>query len=392
MKWAQVVVRGPNSANSVRKASQRMCLGCICNPCALRQSESRPVCVEDPFRRGPLLHKVRPYAVMVGGLCCVFLAWRVADRVDRERYRLSLSVTQRNYEEWYPNLEPLAEGKILGGNCGTPQLRVESLGDGKVTVFDHGSCNTVEHVKTVFVTGNSHVVAYEPLLSRLARLEPYNVRLFYNGCPVLKLTVSMANQSLRCQRFYESVLADIESRLRPGDVVFLPSLRLPRFGDQWAAFSEVTARDEIFWKQAIDAREAALVEADSVLERLVRRGGIVIFEAPKPIFRAPAFRCSDWFNRGNPLCVSGLKVSRDYMLQYREPILEAMNRLSQRHERVYVWDPFNTLCLTKTCEAVVNGSPLFLDGDHLSAHGNRVLYPEFVDFLKSYTDVERPVS
>jgi hypothetical protein len=85
-------------------------------------------------------------------------------------------------------------------------------------------------------------------------------------------------------------------------------------------------------------------------------------EAPKPIFRAPAFRCSDWFNRRNPICVSGLTVSRDYLLQFREPVLDAMNR----------------------------GSPLFLDRDHLSAYGNRVLYPEFVEFLRSHSDVERP--
>ena len=345
------------------------------------------VWVENPFRRGPLLHKVRPYLVIAGGLCCVFAARHAAHVVDRERGRLSLSVTQKNWQEWYPNRELLPGAKILEGNCRTPQVRLESIGDDTVTVFDHGNCNTAERVKTVFVAGDSHAVAYDTMLSRLARLEPFNVRLYYKGCALLSLAEPMANDP-DCQRFNESVLVDIESRLRPEDVVFLPSLRLPRFGDQWAAFSEATARDEIFGKQARDAREAALDEADRVLTRLVRHGSVVIFEAPTPIFRAPAFRCSDWFNRRNPICVSGLKMSRDYLLEYREPVLEAMTRLSRRHERVYVWDPFNTLCPTMMCEAVVNGSPLFLDGDHLSAHGNRVLYPEFVEFLRSHSDVK----
>src|SRR5208283_5990730 len=116
------------------------------------------------------------------------------------------------------------------------------------TVFDHGNCNRAEHVKTVFVTGNSHALAYDLLLSRLARLEPFNVRVFYNGCTLLNLAAPMANDFPHCRRFYERVLVDIESRLRPGDVVFLPSLRIPRFGDQWAAFSEAKARDEIFGK------------------------------------------------------------------------------------------------------------------------------------------------
>jgi peptidoglycan/LPS O-acetylase OafA/YrhL len=345
------------------------------------------VWVENPFRRGALFKKMRPYAVIAGGLCCVFLAWRAAGLLDHEHGRLRLSVTQKNWEEWYPEREPLAEGISLASNCRQPELRLETLGDTTVTVLDHGNCNP-ERVRTVFVAGNSHALAYDPLLSRLVRLEPFSVRVYYNGCELLQLEEPMANGSERCRKFYENVLGDIASRLRPGDFVFLPSLRLPRLCDQWARFSEAAAHDKLFGRQAIDSRQAALAEADLVLETLVRHGALVIFEAPKPIFRAPAFRCSDWFNRRNPICAGGLTMSRDYLLQYRKPILDAMHTLSQRHEHVYVWDPFDALCPTMTCEAVVNGSPLFLDGDHLSAHGNRVLYPEFVKVLKEHSDAQ----
>jgi lysophospholipase L1-like esterase len=34
----------------------------------------------------------------------------------------------------------------------------------------------------------------------------------------------------------------------------------------------------------------------------------------------------------------------------------------------------------------VNGKPLFFDGDHLSAKGNRMLYPDFVAFLKAHLE------
>ena len=44
-----------------------------------------------------------------------------------------------------------------------------------VTVFDHGSCTTTGHVKAVAVAGPSHALAYAAMISRLTRLEPFNV-------------------------------------------------------------------------------------------------------------------------------------------------------------------------------------------------------------------------
>ena len=343
------------------------------------------VCVENPIRRGPLLHKAPPSLVVAGGLCCVFLFWHAAQRVDERRDTLSLSVTQKNYRDWYPSREPMPVAH-LSDKCQGPTFREGFLGDAAVRVWNHGDCNPSVRVKNIFVTGNSHVVAYEPLLSRLARFEPFNVQVFYHhGCTFLALTVPMAKANDNCKNFYKAVLADITSRLHPGDIVFLPSLRLPRFGDQWAAFSEADALNQVFGQQATEARQSALEEADKVVDMLVGHGAVVIFEAPKPIFRAPAFRCSDWFNRRNPLCSSGLTISRDYLLRMRKPVLDSMDRLSRQHDHVYVWDPLDTLCPTATCEAVVNGMPLFVDSDHLSAQGNRVLYSDFVEFLRSHS-------
>jgi hypothetical protein len=138
----------------------------------------------------------------------------------------------------------------------------------------------------------------------------------------------------------------------------------------------------------MESRRAALKEADRVLDLLVSKGATVIFEGPKPIFRAAAFRCSDWFNRFNSFCVGGLELSRDFLLHYRKPMLDTMDQLRKRHQNVLVWDPFDALCPDAVCEAVVDGVPLFLDADHLSARGNRVLYPDFISFLRSHGLIE----
>jgi hypothetical protein len=341
------------------------------------------VWIENPFRRGTLFRNAYPPLVILGGVSCVLLSWGAGRLLNRESGRLSLSVTQKHSRDWYPTAELPATGNHAR-KCGAATSWIESVGNVNVTVFDHGECNASGDVRNLFVTGNSHVDAYETLFSMLTSREPFNVRAFnFNGCALLYLARPTSSDSEFCKSFYKNVFADIESRLRPGDIVFLPSLRLPRLGDQWAAFSEPDALDELFGQQALIARQAAVEEADNVLDRLVRDGAVIIFEAPKPIFRAPAFRCADWFNVKNPICKPGLTISRDYLLHYRTPVLDAMISLSRRHEHVYVWDPFETLCPTATCAALVNGLPLFLDGDHLSANGNRVLYPNFLGFLRS---------
>lgn len=77
-------------------------------------------------------------------------------------------------------------------------------------------------------------------------------------------------------------------------------------------------------------------------------------------------------------------MPRDYLLEYRKPVLDEMTALSQRHRNVVIWDPFSTLCPGSTCEVVANGRPLFFDADHLSAYGSRFLYPDFATFLGSH--------
>lgn len=334
--------------------------------------------VENPFRRGPLLRRVAPLVVIAGGFCCAYVSYSVDRALFRAHRHLSLSVT-RDYHTWYPSSSPSSPDDERPKKC------VSSASPAS----DHsgGECDITGSARQIFVSGNSHALSYETMLFMLEQRTPFNVTSYrLSSCTLLSLDIPMADDSARCRAFYESVIADIELRLHPGDIVFLPSLRLPRLATEWALLSEADALEKLNGGQARQSRQRAVDEANNVLDRLVRRGAIVILEAPKPIFRAPPFRCSDWFNRHNPVCEPGLTMSRDYLLAYRKPVLDAMTTLSQQHENVFVWDPFDSLCPKATCEAVVDGTPLFFDADHLSGHGNLVLYPDFVAFLKVHLD------
>jgi hypothetical protein len=109
---------------------------------------------------------------------------------------------------------------------------------------------------------------------------------------------------------------------------------------------------------------------------------MVVFAAPLPIFRAPAFRCAHTYNSTNPICKDGTENSRDELESLRSPVIEAFKTVENAVTGVQTWDPFSIVCPSRTCSAFnQDGRPLFFDADHLSGYGNRLLAPSFAAFV-----------
>jgi hypothetical protein len=261
-----------------------------------------------------------------------------------------------------------------------------AIGGGRVVEFRRAGCGDSPTLREtpvrLFVSGNSHALAYDDMFNQLAATEDFVVdEYFKDGCGIFSLTATLEKSAAGCNAFFLATLNDIQTRAKSGDVLFLPSLRLKRLADQWGLDGARSNSKATLVESDAEHEQAAREEAARLLQPLLARGVSVIFEAPKPVFRAPSFRCSDWFNRNNPACKPGLEISREYMLNYRRPVLDAMLALAKQ-PGVYVWDPFDLLCPDATCKAVVDGQPLFLDGDHVTEHANHVLYPNFLAFLR----------
>jgi hypothetical protein len=176
--------------------------------------------------------------------------------------------------------------------------------------------------------------------------------------------------------FHAAVLDDLRNRLRPGDVVFMPGLRLTRFVGQFGAVDFPGGRpgDAVWPEVRADVR--------GKLSNLSRTGARFIFEAPKPIFRVPAFRCADWFNRTNPDCNAGFAIAKPELERLRLPVRSAMADLAAEIPALSVWDPFPVLCPSDPCRALDDrGRPQVFDGDHLSGHGNDILYASLRDAI-----------
>lgn len=337
--------------------------------------------VERPARYLRATTDRRRLVVVAAAIFAVLAVGKLAGQLAMRQASLSLSVTAKQPGLWHPE-EWVPTRSADAGLCRVVSESRSMKGGGRVAIYKPAGCVGETSAATLFVTGNSHALAYITMLSKLASTGKYKVEVYNRtGCGFLSLSAPVAGEAADCQRFYQEIKADILRGGRAGDVLFLPSLRLPRFGDQWASFPEAEARQKVFGGEATRLRDAAVEEAPPILKPLLDAGINVILEAPKPIFRAPAYRCADWFNKNNPICAPGLTVRRDELLEYRRPMLEAMKKLAHADGRIAIWDPFDTLCPEKECQSIMGTVPVFFDGDHVSGAANEMLYPGFASFL-----------
>ena len=229
--------------------------------------------------------------------------------------------------------------------------------------------------RNLFVAGDSHAAAYRNMVSIAARQFDLNLHMDERGgCSIVNLLRASSDQ---CAPYLERVLSGIERDARPGDIVLLASLRMPELRDVDFSGGEEAAFATLRSERSAADEAAAEREADAVLARLEPLKVQVIIDAPLPVFRSAAYRCSDAFNRMNPACAGGLSVPRAQMEALRAPQMALLQRLAARYPAVHIWDPMPLLCTAHRCTAMDGEQPLFFDQDHLSGHGNRVLLPDF---------------
>ncbi|MCX6937527.1 MAG: acyltransferase family protein [Verrucomicrobia bacterium] len=306
--------------------------------------------IEQPIRRHKGIGKLPKGRVVLAGGVALALASLAILMVVKNNRQLSLSVVDRNFNDWY------------GTGSGLEVSQRTELGRGR----------------KIFVLGDSHAGAYEKMLHKLASEQSAEVTVLTKGGQ------SYANLLRPSDSYRASGVINIEGHLkkvvelaRSGDIVFLASLRVNRLCDQWEIFPMERVREEQYSPAAIEDRALALNEARGLISILQKLNVTIIIDAPKPVIRSIPYRCSDWFNRNNPIGREGFEIDRDILLEHRSPTMKSLDVLKTEFPGVIVWDPFPVLCPGPTFSAFDGDKPLLFDGDHLSGHGNRMLYPSF---------------
>ena len=338
------------------------------------------IAVEQPIRRGQWVRAQPNWKVMASAFASVTLSWAIAHYAFASQGQLSASVVMRNSGDWYPMAPP----RKARASCDL-EWRPTQIDQALLLTLQR-PCGTPARAQRMFVIGDSHAAAYVPMLTMLAQQESIDIRVYlHSGCTYANMLVPTTPM---CRPFVSSASESVLSDAQPGDIVFLASLRMPRMGDQYtqvaASIHDVIASQAA--PDAVKARSEAYDETAALVAQFAAKQLTIIFDAPKPVFSAAAFRCADWFDRHNPMCQTGLVISRSDLLVLRRPIMDSLTRLSAQYSSVAIWDPFPVLCDTAICRAITESGPLFFDGDHLSNLGNRVLYPSFASFVRQISD------
>jgi peptidoglycan/LPS O-acetylase OafA/YrhL len=327
--------------------------------------------VERPFRRARLLRAPRlaiPGIALFAGFC-VGASLLVYGNVGT----ISRSMVMQHRSDWYPRAD-LATQRADG--CGVEITEKTNAGL-PVVVMAPKSCAEQRPGFTLFVVGDSQADAYAAMLSAYASDTRTRIVTYASlGCP----TIEFVQVVEVCKFQTTRVLAEVRREAKPGDIVFTSSLTIPRLREQWSA-EHFAIADSVARQSARGVRREAIGQAQEFLGDILNAGVQVVFELPKPIFSTPLFRCSDWFNRANPVCRDGQEVRRDMLEQYRLPVMQTAQIIQEKFRGFHLWDPFTVLCPDASCRMTRDGKPLYFDGDHLSGYGNRVLLPSFTAMI-----------
>jgi len=341
--------------------------------------------VELPLRYSTRLRLWPRAGVIAAGLAMVVTSWGLSGLVTLAGSNLSLSTVTRNAEHWQarilPRIDEVPDCFLLARN--------EQAGAIPVWVYERGGCSSrPQTAPDLFALGDSHTIGYSTMLTEYVLRTGARVILYPNfGCTFASL--QPVRESGKCPTQNQAELDDIHRRSKPGDILLLAALRLNRLSEQNAMVASSEHWTSMDTAQARHERDVASTQLLTQLAPLSHAGLRIVFEAPKPLFRSPPFRCSDWFNRGNPICAAGLSESRAAIEAYRQPVLDSLRRLGSGLG-ASVWDPLPVLCPTERCESVRKQGPLYFDGDHLSADGNRLLLPSFASFIAALPEARVP--
>jgi SGNH domain (fused to AT3 domains) len=313
------------------------------------------------------------------GLFVLFpiLGYYGATYVFDHKMEASLSRVMREHDDWYPeyNMPREPHDKL---SCGVIP-KFGNFADGAEVTLAPVGCKGIAPKAKLFALGDSHAMHYAPIYWQLAAEKGVETHVYsFAGCSYIDFKRPMNMGSPGCAEFNNAAMTTILESASEGDIIFLSSMRLDRYGDQWGRLPIENMHEYMYNPYALNLRREALQDAPRWIKPFLEKGLRIVFAAPTPVFKSPPFRCADWFNRANPVCVVPNEQSRQELDSLRKPILDEMNLLSDSFTGIKVWDPFPVLCPGDVCKTSIEGKPLFFDGDHLSAYANFLLYPTFI--------------
>ncbi len=317
--------------------------------------------VEKPIRYVRVLQAIRYGPFYAGFAAVMFVAATSSVAIWAERHAISLSVTA-DEQTWSPH----SHGLVLPGGCQVAVKYDYYFHNGSRIEFSPYGCSK-PFAHQVFALGDSHAGAYERNAYRLASDTGSPVTIWTGPSCEPPLSI-VPNKTPACGDFVSASLKDIASKAGAEDVLFLPGLYLLRY-QEWdekiaGLITTVAATD------LDDAKHRFEV----FLKPLIDRGMRIVIEAPKPLMKSAVYRCADEYTQWNRYCRRTAPSRKDIEMRRTRALAFQTHVLAQAPSSIAIWDPLPVLCPGSICQGMIDGKPLYMDTDHLSAFGNDLLY------------------
>ena len=313
--------------------------------------------LESKFPHLKIIKKLGSKSILFGGLTVIGVCGSlVSVKGFNEQHWRSLS-NVANQHVWSPNTD-----------MPTPASNLELSG------------------RTLYVLGDSHAGSYRKMLAQFSEETGASIKLFtQGGCGVSNLKKPVLVETNPCFEKISRWIETIKNEATDQDIIFLATLKMYRLVDLDSIHPSdpQTIVDQQFSEESKKNRKQALAETLTLLEKLTTATPMIVLDAPKPVFNYVTFRCTDWYSQNNPICSRGFNETREFMESFRKPTFESLTIIKDKLSNVTVWDPLQVLCTNEKCSAYDGDLPLYFDGDHLSGHGNRLLYPSFKQHILS---------
>lgn len=251
--------------------------------------------------------------------------------------------------------------------------------------------------KRLFIVGDSHTGSLQTLAAMLQNYNKMDVKVItIPGCPVWNLREDINYFPEHCKGDLKNIHKTLLNEVKIGDVIFFSSLRGIRLSDRFTAFDknkllEQFNKDNVETKQLFTQLRNEFIP---LADQLVNKRANVILNTPSPLFATLGIRCADWFNRNSKTCQNNMFISKHYLKEFNQQMLNSLNELKTTIPEIKLWNIFDMLCISPNfgehkddknyCSLFdKNNIPIFHDTDHLSAYGNTILYPHFIQLLSS---------
>lgn len=338
--------------------------------------------IEQPIRHNFWIEKQPNWFRIVILLSLPILGFLFVTHLFSQQSRYSLSKVTRDPVDWFAPQGRLPYADVPNRQC---EVTAEwsTVANGSQLRFSPQQCNHKLTRRKMFVFGDSHALHIAGMLEQLSAETGMEINIYAGpGCGFLALDAPMASKlSSACLDFHRNVSRLIIDGSSSGDFLLLSTLRMSRYGDHWASFGIHDMYSWMYGVEKVTQRNAAIEDAKEWLKPFSDKEFEIVFVAPTPIFKAPGYRCADWFNQMNPICIGDNKQARSELNRLRIPIISQIRILAFDIPNIHLWDPFPVLCPGEICFTEKEGRPLFSDGDHLSAYGNLLLSPEFSKYF-----------